>query len=64
MGPIEGPAWARDEGIAALFLESGDRELRASWTPEMLRWLVDVPTPTAASTEEQPVSSITEGRRS
>jgi FAD:protein FMN transferase len=40
MGPVEGLAWARAAGVAALFLEAGGAGLRATWSEAMDAWLV------------------------
>jgi len=43
MGPLDGLAWAEQAGIAALFLESLDGGVAASWTAVMERWLLKKP---------------------
>jgi thiamine biosynthesis lipoprotein len=43
MGPVVGPAWARREGIAALFLETVAGRIEATWTPSMKPWLLEAP---------------------
>ena len=42
MGPLEGPAWARAHGVAALFLEVTPAGLRPTWSEAMDAWLVEV----------------------
>jgi thiamine biosynthesis lipoprotein len=40
MGPTEGLAWGEASGVAALFLQSSDGTLRASWTSHLAPWLI------------------------
>lgn len=49
MGPERGLAWARAEGVAALFLATEDAGLRATWTEAIDAWLVDVSSDAAAA---------------
>jgi len=42
MGPAEGLAWARAEGIAALFAREEGKGLGLAWTEEMQEWLIDI----------------------
>lgn len=53
MGPEEGLPWARNVGVAALFIEVTGSELMQRWTPAMEPWLVPEPSyhPNPRSTE-------------
>jgi thiamine biosynthesis lipoprotein len=47
MGPRDGLAWAQRADVAALFLESIDGSVRATWTAGLEPWLVHAPTVSA-----------------
>jgi FAD:protein FMN transferase len=55
MGPEDGLAWARANGVAALFLEIAPEALRARWSESMDAWLVHV---SDASVHAQPPGEL------